>query len=101
MSNTKWRKLFSEIAKSGIVEPSMNLKRVSIDKPRSTYLPEQRDIEELWISEGKNDCNYFYKEIEWVELLGSCAEIKGVLDKVGQFNCAETESGVLVYGYKI
>ncbi|PKM19838.1 MAG: hypothetical protein CVV11_09565 [Gammaproteobacteria bacterium HGW-Gammaproteobacteria-15] len=101
MSNAKWRKLFSEISKSGFAKPSMKLKRVSREDAYNTYRPELEDIEELWVAEGKNDCNYFYKEIEWVELFGSSSEINSVLAKIGQFKCFDTELGVLVYGHEI
>lgn len=100
MSNPKWRKLFSAISTHGVAEGQINLKRVNREKPYMTYLPELEDIEELWVSEGKNDCNYFYKEIEWVELLGNPKKINNVLDSIGQFFCSNTKSGVVIYGYK-
>lgn len=101
MSNAKWRKLFSEISKSGVAKPNMRLKHVRRADAYNTYRPELEDVEELWVVEGKNDCNYFYKEIEWIELFGSSSEINSVLAKIGQFRCFDTELGVLVYGYEI
>ena len=114
MSNSKWQKLFSALDTKSIFIEQILLKKVSLEQPVLTYMPKTEDIETIWVSEGKNDCNYFYKEIEWIELLyrikkgqnpytyleQTIAAVEPILNSIGKFEIAHTESGLRIYGYK-
>ena len=114
MSNAKWRKLYSALDIDEIVLDQILLKRVDREEPYISYMPKNEDIENLWVSEGENDCNYFYKEIEWLELLKTAnpsdipsqyypqsielAEL--IIKDLGHFEVEKTETGLKIYGYK-
>jgi hypothetical protein len=114
MSNTKWEKLFSALDVENLTLNQVLLKRVGKDEPYKTYMPKKEDLEGIWVSEGKNDCNYFYKEIEWIELLNtakpsnipiqyykqSIEEAHKIIITLGQFETEITSTGLRIYGYK-
>ena len=114
MSNSKWQKLFYALDTENILIEQVLLKTVNREQPFQTYMPKTEDLETMWVSEGKNDCNYFYKEIEWIELLyrvkkgqnpytyleQTIASVELILNSIGKFEIAYTDSGLRIYGYK-
>lgn len=100
MSNAKWRKLFTAIDKESLSIDSFMIKRVNRDAPYRTYLPDKDDIEELWVSEGKNDCNYFYKEIEWIEFQSEVLPLTEIISSLGSFEIDNSDNKLKIYGHK-
>jgi len=114
MSNSKWEKLFKALDADDITLDHVKLKLVDRKTPVITYMPKTEDLENIWVSEGKNDCNYFYKEIEWIELLRvykpsnvpsqyvhqTIDLASEIITQTGQFETENTETGLKIYGYK-
>ena len=114
MSNAKWEKLFKALDTEHININHILLKRVDRIDPYVTYMPKTDDLEGIWVSEGKNDCNYFYKEIEWLELISvykpsnipaqyvhQTIELAiKIIEKVGQLDVKQTDTGLRIYGHK-
>lgn len=117
MSNAKWKRLFKVIDRSDIYLAQMLLKRVGMPTPYRTWVPKSANLGDVWIEEGTNDCAYFYKEIEWLELLdvhrpGGWESIPAkhraqdslramaILSEVGKFEMERTSTGVRIYGYR-
>lgn len=114
MSNTKWKKLFSALDVENILLKRVLLKRVNDHEAYETYMPKKEDLEGVWVSEGKNEYNYFYKEIEWIELIctvkpsnmpiqyfdQSIDEAEIIIRNLGQFEIERTRNGLRIYGYK-
>jgi hypothetical protein len=114
MSNAKWEKLFRGLDTENILITHIILKRVDRKDPIITYMPKTEDIEGIWVSEGKNDCNYFYKEIEWIELINvykpsnipsqyvhqTIELAASIISKIGQFEIESTDTGLRIYGHK-
>ena len=82
----------------------MLIKKVLEIEAKGTFVPDHGDIEERWISEGKNDCKYFYKEIEWLEAYFDNDESKSTfIDSacaMGEFDLLSNHRKIRVYGYK-
>ncbi|WCL51043.1 DUF6678 family protein [Leptospira sp. GIMC2001] len=117
MSNSKWKKLFTALDNEDIVLNQINLKLVDRDIPFLSYMPKSEDLEEFWISEGTNSYNYFYKEIEWLELtwVGKIEGYKSIPFKhyhqdiekaielvktIGSFRYELLSTGLRIYGYE-
>lgn len=114
MSNSKWEKLFSALDTEEMILDHVLLKLVNIEHPIKTYMPKKEDLEGIWVAEGKNDYNYFYKEIEWIELLliakpsnipykyyNQTIELaNSIINVVGQFETEHTPTGLRIYGHK-
>lgn len=114
MSNAKWKKLFMALDTENIFIAYVMLKKVGRKDPYITYMPKTEDLEPVWVSEGKNDFNYFYKEIEWIELINAYKPSNipaqyihqtinlaaGIIHKVAQFEIEITDTGLRIYGYK-
>lgn len=114
MSNSKWERFFSALDVDMINIRAMLLKRVGRIDPHVTYMPKKEDLEKIWVSEGYNDCSYFYKEIEWLELINvfkpsnipsqyvyqNIDDAESIINKIGKFEVERTPGGLRVYGYK-
>lgn len=114
MSNTKWEKLFKALDTNDLLIKYILLKRVNRKEPYISYMPKVDDLEGIWVSEGKGECNYFYKEIEWIELIhvhkpsnipSQCiyqsTEVAfNVINNIGKFEIELNHSGLRIYGYK-
>ena len=124
MSNTKWEKLFKALDVAQMSLDIVLLKRVDRNIPYRTSMPKTRDLEGIWVSEGKNDCKYFYKEIEWMEFLYSnkpvitsfyrneriykepvgcnqTIELAAlIIESLGDYESEITQTGLRIYGYK-
>ncbi len=114
MSNSKWKKLFSALDLDDLVLKKVRLKCVDARDSYETYMPKKEDLEEVWVAEGANHYKYFYKEIEWIELIytvkpsnmpaqyynQSIDEAENIIRTIGQFVIERTEDGLRIYGYK-
>lgn len=114
MSNSKWLKIFRALDCSGITLERISLKKVTSSTPYITYMPKSEDLEPNWVSEGSNELNYFYKEIEWVEFLAcykpsniptqyvyqSIDKVSEIITNIGQFEFINTNNGLKLFGYK-
>ncbi|WMS88739.1 DUF6678 family protein [Pleionea litopenaei] len=114
MSNSKWERFFTALDVDMINIRAMLLKRVGRIDPHVTYMPKKEDLEKIWVSEGYNDCSYFYKEIEWLELINvykpsnipsqyvyqNIDDAESIINKIGKFEVERTPGGLRVYGYK-
>jgi hypothetical protein len=114
MSNAKWEKLFGALDIESILINHILLKRVDRIEPYLTYMPKTEDLNGIWVSEGKNDCNYFYKEIEWIELINvykpnnipaqyvhqTIEFAANIIRQIGYFELEYTNTGLRIYGHK-
>jgi hypothetical protein len=114
MSNSKWIKLFKALDHEHINFNHISLKKINNLESIYTYMPKSEDLETKWVSEGYNEFNYFYKEIEWIEFLTcykpsnipaqyvyqSIDEVCKIISSLGQFEMVETKDGFKILGYK-
>lgn len=114
MSNSKWIKLFKALDTDEITLNHVSLKKISNLDSFFTYMPKSEDLDLKWVTEGYNECKYFYKEIEWVEFVAcykpsdipaeyeyqSIDLVRNVISSIGLFQVEESLNGLKVFGYK-
>ncbi|MCL6416493.1 hypothetical protein MIB92_12590 [Aestuariirhabdus sp. Z084] len=120
MSNTKWRKLFKTVAPvlratapwGSDVQTKCRYKLLGEDLERSGKWPEEKDLLEIYISDGVWGCPVEYQHIEWVMILltyeinpnakavHNIKEVAEVLKGVAEFPIEETGNSLKILGYK-
>jgi hypothetical protein len=116
MANSKWRKLFLELAQPELQIDQLVWKFVGRDLPLRGVAPDSDCLRESHITD-TSFADFPYKEIEWIEIpptsipLGSetvpfkhrpqnIQHVQAAIARVGEFDTALTATGFRVNGYR-
>lgn len=117
MSNSKWRKLFIALDRPELNTIEVIWKFIDAENEERGNIPKSRDLLEEYVGDFSLIGPFAYKHIEWVEIpyktlprgfekipfAHRAQDVSGalaVLKETGQFEIAETDRGLRIYGFK-
>jgi hypothetical protein len=113
MSDTKWRKLFTLLAKSELGLTRCSFKFLGNDQIYTTRFPREDDLRRTMFDDNLDVRFRYYIELEWIEIPRKyqnsvlnnlivdqdVEDAYNMLKKTGQFEMSLTETGLKIYGY--
>jgi len=116
MSNAKWRRALSALAKSNRGD-SCVWKLVHTDESQAGRVPDPDEIRDDYVDESAVPCPTEYLQIEWLEIQAEyrwqpydnaptssrrqdLLAARRALEAAGQFQLSESPEGLRLYGYR-